>query len=177
MKNIFNYIVTNFGFDSNLEFSNSLIHKNLIIFSLPLAASSSIVQTFFGLEALTIISFVILVTLELITGLTASKLAHIPIVSPKFGRFGLKLGVWITLMFVVNSFKLQYKDIGGFDTLANLLFTWLHGTLFIYVNLEYLISVLENLALISGKKNDSLIKVIKKKFFRTIQDSDEKDPN
>jgi hypothetical protein len=174
MRKILNYLVTNFGFDSNLEFTNSLIHKNLIVFSLPLATTSSIIQTFFGLESLTITAFVVLVTLELVTGLTASKLTHTPIVSDKFGRFGLKLGVWLILMFVLNSLKLQYKDVGGFDTIANLLFTWLHGVLFIYVNLEYLISVLENLAVISGKNNDTIVKVIKKKFFRTIDEEDPK---
>lgn len=174
MRNILNYIVTNFGFSGNVDFSNSLIHKNLIMFSLPLAATSSVVQLLFGLETLTIIAFVALVTLELITGLTASKINHVPIVSNKFGRFGLKLGVWITLMFVINSLKLQYKDIGGFDTVANMLFTWLHGTLFIYVNLEYLISVLENLSVISGKKTDGLISIIKKKFFKVIDDTDPK---
>ncbi|NIQ13101.1 MAG: hypothetical protein GTO02_01430 [Candidatus Dadabacteria bacterium] len=42
--------------------------------------------------------------------------------------------------------------------------TWLHGALFIYVNIEYLISVLENLGSITGKDNSGLIKVIKDKL-------------
>ena len=37
--------------------------------------------------------------------------------------------------------------------MAHGLFTWLHGALYVYINLEYLISVLENLEVISG--NDS----------------------
>jgi len=60
--------------------------------------------------------------------------------------------------------KKEYHDEGLFDGMASVLFTWLHGTLFIYINLEYLISVLENLGIITGKDNDGIIKMIKKKF-------------
>jgi hypothetical protein len=125
---------------------------------------SSIVETVFGLQGLTVLAFVVLVVLELLTGLIASRMRGEPIVSKKFGRFGLKMLVWLTLMFIINTLKREYHDDGSFNELASGLFTWLHGTLFIYVNLEYLISVLENLGVISGRNNDSIIKVIKDKF-------------
>jgi hypothetical protein len=165
MKNILNYIVTNFGFVSLSDFSTSLIHKNWMLGLIPLAGISSVVENVFGLQGLTILAFVILIILELLTGLIAAKIKGEPIVSKKFGRFGLKMLVWLTLMFVINMLKREYHDSdGNFSDLASGLFTWLHGTLFIYVNLEYLISVLENLGVISGKKNDGIIKVIKEKF-------------
>lgn len=175
MKSLLNYIVVNFGFMDLSDFSTSLVHRNWILGLISLAGISAIIETMFGLQSLTILAFVVLVMLELLTGLIASKVKGNPIVSKKFGRFGLKMLVWLTLMFVINSLKKEYVDSeGNFSELAAGLFTWLHGTLFIYVNLEYLISVLENLGVISGRNNDSLIKLIKNKFFKS-QKKDEGD--
>ena len=165
IKNFFNYVVTNFGFDDLTDFSSSLLHSKLMLFTIPFAGLSSVVEGYFGLQSLTVFSFVLLVTLELITGLTAAKVSKKKIESKKFGRFGLKVFVWLSLMFIINSFKLEF--LGHEDSLGGMtygLLSWLHGTLFIYVCLEYLISVLENMAVISGKKNSSFVGLIKEKF-------------
>ena len=173
MKGFLNYIVTNFGFTCTSDFGSSLIHKNWVLGLIPLAGLSSVIETMFGLQGLTVLAFVVLVILELLTGLIASKVKGDPIVSKKFGRFGLKMLVWLTLMFIINMLKKEYVDSeGNFSDLAAGLFTWLHGTLFIYVNLEYLISVLENLGVISGSNNDGLIKQIRNKFFPPKNDED-----
>lgn len=165
IKNFFNYVVTNFGFEDLSDFSSSLLHSKLMLFTLPLAGLSSIIENYFGLQSLTIFAFVLLVTLELITGLTATKISKIKIESKKFGRFGLKVLVWLSLMFIINSFKLEF--LGHEDSLGTIaysLLNWLHSTLFIYVCLEYLISVLENMAVISGKKNSYFVGLIKERF-------------
>jgi hypothetical protein len=173
MRKVCNYIVSNFGFDDITDFMGSFVHKNMLLLSIPIAGISSVIETVFGLQGLTILAFVILVTLELITGLVAAKVKGLPIVSNKFGRFGLKVFVWLTLLFVLNSLKKEYHDSGLFEGLASGLFTWLHGTLFIYINLEYLISVLENLGVITGKSNDGVIKLIRKKFKGLFSTKDE----
>jgi hypothetical protein len=136
-----------------------------MLFTLPIAGISSFIQNYFGLQTITILAFLLLVTLELVTGITAAKISGKKIESKKFGRFGLKIFVWVTLLFILNSLRLEYK--GHEDTLGDIayfLFSWIHGTLFIYINLEYLISVLENWGVISGKDNKSLIEAIKNKI-------------
>lgn len=151
IKNFFNYIVYNFGFNNVDEFYNSTIHHNFALLTIPVTLVSSIVQLYTGLGYLTLISFAVLILMEFITGIYASKIKNIPIESKKFGRFGLKLLVWISLIFIINSLKMEYKtktDITGMMAFG--LFNWLHAALFIYINLEYLISVLENLEVISG---------------------------
>jgi len=170
MRPLLNYIVTNFGFSCISDFNTSLIHRNWALGLIPLAGLSSVIETVFGLQGLTILAFVTLVILELTTGLIASHVRGEPIISKKFGRFGLKMLVWLVLLFVINSLKKEYHDEGNFNELAAGLFTWLHGTLFIYVNLEYLISVLENLGVISGRNNDGLIKLIRDKFKSTKEE-------
>lgn len=173
MKNFFNYIVNNFGFSNESDFLNSFLHTNLISVTLPIVGISSIVEKYFGLEHLTMISFSLLIFLELLTGLLSSKVRGIKIESRKFGRFGLKVLVWLSLIFIINSLRLEYKS--HTDTIGVLgytIFNWLHTFLFIYINMEYLISVLENLGVITGNKkgNNTMIKLIKNKFLKIFKD-------
>ncbi|NIP31188.1 MAG: hypothetical protein GTN59_11720 [Candidatus Dadabacteria bacterium] len=165
IRNFFHYVVTNFGFEDTTDFSNSLLHSKLMLFTIPIAGISSVIERFLGLQSLTILAFVVLVSIELLTGLTAAKVSGKKIESKKFGRFGLKIFVWVSLLFILNSLKLEYSSHEDFfgDT-AYGLFNWLHGTLFIYINIEYLISVLENIGTISGKDNSGVIDKIKDKL-------------
>ena len=172
MKNFFNYIVTNFGFSNCSDFYGSILHPNFMLITLPITGLSAALEKYFGLEHLTIISFTLLIFLELITGLISSKVRNVKIESKKFGRFGLKVLVWLSLIFITNSLKLeyeQYKDTAG--VIANTMFTWLHTFLFIYINMEYLISILENLGVITGNKKESsnLIKIIKNKLIDLLK--------
>ena len=154
ISRFFNYIVNNFGFNCTHDFNNSIVHSNLLMVTIPVAGISSIMETSMGLHGLTVLAFVVLVILELITGIAASRARGEKIQSHKFSRFGLKVFVWMSLLFITNSIGLEYS--GHDDVLSALakgFFVWLHGTLFIYVTLEYLISVLENLGSLTGEKN------------------------
>lgn len=166
-RKFFSYLVSNFGFEDVSDFNSSLLHTKMMMLTIPLAGLSAFVEHYFGLQSLTIIAFIVLITLELLTGLTAAKISGKIIESKKFSRFGLKIFVWLSLLFIINSLKLEYS--GHEDSLGSLasgLFTWLHGTLFIYINIEYVISILENLGVISGKHKsvDNIVNIIKNKF-------------
>jgi PAS domain S-box-containing protein len=92
-----------------------------------------------------------------VTGLKSSMIRRIPIQSKKFSRFGFKLVVWFLIFFILQTMKLQYKDnfvIGG-------IYSWLHSSIFIYVTLEYLISVVENLSVITGDNNNVILSMIR----------------
>lgn len=166
IKNFFNYIVVNFGFRGVDDFYSSTIHHNFTLLTIPTTVLIAFIEKLMGLQYLTFLSFGVLILMEFITGIYASKIKNIPIESKKFGRFGLKLMVWISLIFIINSLKFEYKgksDITGL--MAYSLFSWLHGALYVYVNLEYLISVLENLEVISGNDSaTSKLTLIKKKL-------------
>lgn len=53
--------------------------------------------------------------------------------------------------------KLQYKD----NTIISGIYGWLHSSIFIYVTLEYLISVVENVSVITGENNNVILNMIK----------------
>jgi phage-related holin len=161
IKKFLDYVVYNFGFESYTDFSDSMIHNKLLFLTIPFAGASAFLEYMVGLQSFTLIAFVVLVILELVTGLVASKNRGEEIVSRKFSRFGFKVFVWFLLIYIVNSMKLEYRNSDtDFGSLAYGLFIWLHGTLFIYIVIEYLISVLENLGSITGNKKDNLIKSI-----------------
>lgn len=154
IKNILNYIVVNFGFSGVDEFYSSTVHYRLMVFTIPFSLLTSMIEMYTGLGYLTLVSFAVLVLMEFLTGIYASKIKNIPIESKRFSRFGLKLLVWILLIFIINSLKMEYSNKTDITSLmSHGLFTWLHSALYVYINLEYLISVLENLEVISG--NDS----------------------
>jgi hypothetical protein len=172
MRNLFNYIVTNFGFSNSSDFLSSFLHVNHLSITIPIVGISSILEKYFGLSHLTIISFGLLISLELITGLISAKIKKIKLESRKFSRFGLKILIWFSLIFITNTLMLEYK--GHQDTASSIaytIFSWLHTFLFIYINMEYLISVLENLGVITGNKKDTnnIIKMIKDKVFNILK--------
>lgn len=153
INKFFNYVVTNFGYECTSDFSDSIIHSRLLMFTIPIASISAFIEKMVGLQGLTVLAFVSLVILELITGIAAAKSRGEKIQSHKFSRFGLKVFVWMTLLFITHSLQLEYS--GDKDVLSNLteaFFSWLHGALFVYVSLEYLISVLENIGSLTNEK-------------------------
>lgn len=164
MSRFLDGLVSQFGFKDHIDFSGSMFHFNLMMVTIPFAALSSIIENMFGLHIMTIAAFVLLLALELTTGLVASKKRGLKIESRKFGRFGFKLVIWLTLFFIINSLKKQYD---GNSTVVYGLYEWLHDGLMIYVSLEYLISVLENLGHITGENNKGFIYAIKKKIGMT----------
>jgi hypothetical protein len=178
VNKVLDYIVTNFGFKNNNDFLDSIIHLKMIPLTVSLAGISSIIELIIGLRFLTIIAFTILITLELFTGIIASKLRGEKIESYKFSRFGLKLLVWMLLLYTLNTFRIEFSlSSNNMGNLAESLFIWLHGTLFIYITIEYLISVLENLGSISGKEKKTLINSIIKKFNSFLENDKKSNEN
>lgn len=165
MKKLLNLITTNFGFNDFSDFVTSFIHSRLLWISLPLAALGSFAEQYLGLQIVTLLAFGILLLTELITGLIASKVKGKKIESRKFARFGLKFGVWMIIFFILNSFRVQYEESSKF---AYYFYDWLHTFILGYVNLEYLISVIENLGTITGNDNTAatIANGIKNKFFK-----------
>lgn len=154
INRFFNHFVSCFGFDHVSDFNDSIVHSKLLMLTIPVATISGFIEHIMGLQGLTVLAFVVLIILELITGISAAKSRGEKIVSHKFSRFGLKVFVWMTLLFITNSLQLEYegqKDL--ISKLAGGFFSWLHGALFVYVSLEYLISVLENLGSLTDEKS------------------------
>lgn len=81
--------------------------------------------------------------------------------SVKASRFTIKLASIMIVLFVLNSFYLEFKDS---NNLASAFFEWLYLFVFCWFALEYLISVIENIGRIYGKSTNKLVIAIKGKF-------------
>jgi phage-related holin len=170
LKNLPDLLINNFGFENMNEFYNSFIHTKILHITIPLTFLTSFFDALFGLNILTVLAFIILLVLELLTGLVASKIKNVKIESRKFSRFGIKLLTWLLLLFITNTFKIQYENETEY-----FYYRWLNSFVFMFVTTEYLISVLENISVISGKSYKKLISDIKQKNGENKQDSSKND--
>lgn len=180
IRSVLNTLAYEFGFTNFSDFVDSLIHTKLMAFTIPLAFSIAGVVTFLennlGMQVMTMTALLALLVLELVTGLWGAKASKTKIESRKFARFGLKVIVWFTLFFIMNSLTIQYEDEKGLWSKAlYTIFSWSHGTLMVYVTLEYFISVLENFSKITGRDTSPITRAIRKqldKWFGSNEESD-----
>lgn len=150
MKNELDMFFTHFGFDGSREFLMSLCTTKFMMLTIPFSFAVGFLENLFGLKALTMVAFAVLLSFELLSGLMASKYRNIPFTSRRFARFGLKLMTWMVFIFILNSMKLEYKDN---HALVYDVFDWISSTIIVYVSLEYMISIDENISTIVGKKS------------------------
>lgn len=131
--------------------------KTLIIF-LSVAGVAGVLQVVVGLEPGPLMAFIGVLCLELVTGLAASFVRGERLSSHRWKRFGAKLFVWVCLLSIIHLLRPVFPAVYGF----------LHTTVVVYVSLEYIISILENLAAITGKSNNVLVHSIREMLGKFI---------
>lgn len=171
--------VIHFGFSNLSEFYHSLVHPKLLFLTVPSTIIGfslfTFIEKWFGLSDMIIVAFLVALILELVTGLAASMVKGVRISSTRFSRFGLKVIVWLGLMLITNSFCQSYVGQSGIlSAVTHKLFYWLHGTLVVYVCFEYMISILENLSVITGNKENKFLELLKKKLEQFLKFADDK---
>lgn len=159
------YILQSFQYNNCRAFICSLFPSIKYKATMSLFVVSSVLTTIaelLGMKPLTVIAFVVLCILELSTGIVASVLVKKEkFKSSRASRFTIKLASIMIVFFVLNTFYIQYKNS---NSIASGFFEWLYIAVLIFFALEYLVSVLENVAVISGQSNNVLISSIRKKL-------------
>lgn len=160
VRELLNLLVGNFGFEDIGEFAHSLFHYKHLILTIPTAFSVSVfVQSVLGLSGSVLVAFLIVAILEIITGITASKVEGEKVSSKRFSRFLLKIGVYGSIIFLFHSLHANALEayIAGTGTgfMASI-YSWLHIGVVLLVSIEYAISLLENIGRITGKKPKAL---------------------
>lgn len=162
-----NHFITEFGFCDLQQFINSLIRPKLLNFTLPLTAIGSFIQFIFGVQPIVLVAFVALLSIELISGIGASILEGKKITSKRMKAFLLMLFVWLTILFILNTFK-SFTD----SKLISSVFGYLFDIVLIYVNIIYFKSIWENIGRISNKKKEfkKLSNIFSKKLEEVTND-------
>lgn len=163
---IINYIVTVLGFDGGTpEFWGSLINKESVLLNTTVAGAGTAVAVFIGdkvgLDVGVVLAGSVLLFLEVVTGLWGSISKGIKFESKKFPRFGLKLFVWVALLYAFNALRLQYKDT---SMIAHGAYDWVHVFIVGYIFMDYVGSIIENLGKITGKDYGRFLGAIRKKI-------------
>ena len=169
-----------FGFEGVADFFSSALRINEFGSILPIAIfvgiSERIAYYFFGLDSMEFIALIVLFILEIITGIWASKtkykeykeflsknkekLSKIELCemldniekyrfsSGRLKRAGAVMGFWLIIIFIIWQFTTNDRH----PTLA-VIFNTLHFIFLSYIIGIYLVSVIENIAVISKKKD------------------------
>jgi len=145
-------ILNSFEYENWLSIVSSMfpsLKYNMTGFILAISSMSVVTYKIFGLDTLAFIAFVLVMTFEVITGIVASRVSKIDTSSVKMSRFSLKMGCYLVMLFVSNSFAESFEAKGS--TAGYWFFDWLHLFLAVHIAVENIVSIGENLGVISGK--------------------------
>lgn len=120
------------------------------------------IDRIFGLDAVAFGMLLVAFIAELTSGIIASKILNVPFSSMKLSRFSFKIFYYLVLIATPYVLAISFNAHG--KTAAATMFDWLHLFLVGQIVLENLVSILENLAVISGKPKTHWISAIKDKI-------------
>jgi phage-related holin len=158
-------VLKTYDWHSTKDFLQSLMptHKyHLHIPMMMIAAGWVDVDKLFGLDNAGFIALLVVFVTELLTGISAAIIRKEAISSVKLSRFGLKVACYLVLIGVSYSLSQSFTAHG--KAVPAWVFDWLNVFLIIQISLENIISILENLAVISGKEKTTWINKIQDIF-------------
>jgi hypothetical protein len=120
------------------------------------------IDKWFGLDDLAFVGLLAVFFTEVTSGIAASRIRKEVFSSLKLSRFGLKATCYMVLIFTSYTMYMSFKHHA--DDTAAVVFDWLHIFLVVHIVFENIISVLENVAVISGKDKSAWIKKAKDKL-------------
>ena len=107
------------------------------------------------------VAMFVAVIAETLTGIKASKKRGEHFESFKFSRCILKLAIWLVIIYILHQFA---GEMGGVDNhfyrVGFVVFMLMKVVVMVYFCIEYVTSILENLAEIEGKPKDSLVQTM-----------------
>jgi phage-related holin len=168
--NWFTRLLKTFDWHSMADFGQSLAPSHRYYITSPLlivSASWVAIDKVFGIDAAAFIALFIVFVFELLSGIYAARIRREALSSMKLSRFTLKLACYLVLISVTylmaNSFKNHGKDVPAWA------FDWLHVFLVGHIVLENVVSILENVATISGKEKDAIVTRLQDKFYSLLK--------
>lgn len=153
--------------DLMLSLSPSFKYKPVWVPCFAISITFPFIDRVFGLDAYAFFGLLLVFVAELTSGLFAAHIRKEVFSSMKLSRFSFKVFYYLVLIclpYVMSqSFKARDKDV------AAVMFDWLHLFMVAQIVLENIVSILENLAVISGKDKTHWISKIQAKISAFIQ--------
>lgn len=150
-----------YGYGSIKEFSLSLCPSFKYNLQMPTSIISitlALASKYLGIGPVIVFAMFVAVVVETVSGIYASKKTGIDFESFRFSRCVIKVSIWMVLIFIANSFSLECASRDGWiDRLGEVFFDIVRLFVLIYFAIEYIVSILENLAVIDGKPKTTFI--------------------
>lgn len=167
--NIINYILNGFGFKDPSDFACSIdkstpeSYLTFLKVAFILGTIREFIEVYIGLDILVLACFVFLIVAEWWTGVKVDVIKRgNKFKSRKSGRMILKVGTYITILFVLFTFssRTEKLEFVGFNLNP---MKWIYYIVFVWIIMQLLVSWLENLAALGYKEMKGLVGVILRK--------------
>jgi len=165
MKEIFLKLLRGFEYNSVSEWACSMF-PSAKYSSTSLLVSVSIVgagvEKVFGIDDLAMAAFLLIMIVELVSGITASSIKKEKFSSSRLSRFGFKFFYYLVLISVPFLLASHYRNHD--QTVTAVIYEWVQTFLIMQIFFENMISILENIAVIDGKDKTHIIQKIRAKL-------------
>lgn len=162
MRNLVCFLLEGFGFKDVIDFKTStfgFVTAKVIKWSSVLA----FIEMLFGVDAFWLMAYALLIILEWVTGVLASRKRGEKHQSRKLGRMLLKIFVYTSTITILNTFKTHSPELGVFGLEINP-FSLLYILSIIIIVWQLFVSYLENLSDLGFRWATVLKKVIDAKI-------------
>lgn len=169
MKTFFEKLLKGFDYDRFSEFFLSVAPTGkyqLTTYSFMISATGAGINRVFGLDGYAFSALLLVFVVELASGLTAAKIKKEALSSMKLSRFSFKVACYLVLICVPYLMAVSFTERD--KTLPAVIFDWLHVFLVVQIVMENMISILENIAVITGKDKTHLISKIQAKISQLL---------
>lgn len=165
MRDHFNKLLQSFEFEGWTGLFSSLFPSTKYSMITPLALCFSSfaagVQCLFGLDVVGFIALLVALVTELTAGVLASLYKRDTFSSNKLSRFTIKAALYLVLIYISYSMASSFKSID--NELASSVFRWIHVFLVVQIVIENMVSILESIAVITGKSKEHWIRKMQDK--------------
>ncbi len=176
MKINFNEYLNDWGYANISDLLQTTLHvkqiKPIVAMSFSLGSISAFVDKFLGLELATYMAFFLLLCVEFITGVSASRKEGEKFQSKKFNRFLMKIAIYSLMIGIINTFKISFAN----DKMGSV-YDFIYWTILHIITIHLIISVFENLSRMGFQESSVLFKRLNKflsKWFDLVESKEDK---
>jgi Bacteriophage holin family len=177
MKHFLNDLIHIMGFHGLADLKQSFLNLPMLMYAGNLLVLFTVISYYtdavLGLNFALYIAFLTAIVVEIVTGLWASKKDGKEIEGNIFGRSVTKIALYSIFLFALNMFA-RYNSV----TLVGVEFNiwgWMYWLFFSGINIQLLISILNNMARMGFKETKMIAKLLNKKLQEHINTEDKND--
>lgn len=140
----------------------SLKYSYITGLTLTLSLVAELILRIFGLDPYAFIGLLLVFGLELTTGMQRANVQQEDLTSAKFSRFTFKLCYYLLIIAISWMMAMSFDAAG--NHIPATVFRWMHNFIVIQIVLENVVSISENIAIITGKPKSHWINKLQEKI-------------